>query len=540
MKILNYLKKFFIYSPPEKDIPFVLNAPKDQPEFDIRNRKQEPQPCTVYDSIEKNREYIAKRFDYPHNNDVVIRELMLNRDTKAFLIYYDGMTDGKDINNNIIKPLLELPIFNDIDDGYTVDTVLQKLITHSQVSMTSDFDALCDDINFGSCGIFIDGINQGYAADVKNWPHRGVDKPENEQSLYGPQEAFAEMLRGNSAQVRKFLKTEKLICEKTVIGKVSRTRGVIMYISDIANTQLVDEVRRRLDGIDMDYVISVEEVSMMLEDNPLLLTSHIQATERPDRVARALSEGRVALILNGSPKALIFPTNAYELTHSASDAYLQANFANMSRIIRICATFISVLLPAIFLAITLFHEEMLPTYLLYAISAARQNVPFPSVVELLLMDFSFEMIREAGIRMPSPIGSVLGIVGGLILGQAAVSAKIVSPIMIIIIAITGIGSFATADYSLGWSYRILKFVYVLLAATFGFFGIAMGIFVYCMLLAAAKSFGIPFLSPLPGNKMYKTAVFVPPIWKQEKRPGYLDTKRRRREDIISKKWDVGR
>ena len=406
--------------------------------------------------------------------------------------------------------------------------------------MNDDYNALCDDINFGSCGIFIDGIAKGYAADVKSWPHRSVDKPENEQSLYGPQEAFAEMLRGNSAQVRKFLKTEKLICEKTIVGKVSKTRGVIMYISDIANTQLVDEVRRRLDGIDMDYVISVEEVSMMLEDSPLLLTSHIQATERPDRVARALSEGRVALILNGSPKALIFPTNAYELTHSASDAYLQADFANMSRIIRICATFISVLLPAIFLAITLFHEEMLPTYLLYAISSARQHVPFPSVVELLLMDLSFEMIREAGIRMPSPIGSVLGIVGGLILGQAAVSARIVSPIMIIIIAITGIGSFATADYSLGWSYRILKFVYVLLAASFGFFGIAMGIFVYCMMLASTKSFGIPFLSPLPGHKMYKTAVFVPPIWKQETRPYFLEPKKHHREDKISKKWNVGR
>lgn len=313
-----------------------------------------------------------------------------------------------------------------------------------------------------------------------------------------------------------------------------------MYLSDVANEELVNEVRRRLNGISMDYVISVEEVSMMIEENPLMITGHILATERPDRVARALAQGRVALILNGSPRALIMPTNAYEMTHAASDAYLRVDFANMSRIIRLIATFISVLLPGLFLAITMFHEEMLPTYLLYAISASRQNVPFPSIVELLLMDFSFEMIREAGVRMPGPIGSILGIVGGLILGQAAVSAKIVSPIMIIIIAITGIGSFATADYSLGWSFRILRILFVFIGAFFGFYGIAVGCFLYSVVLASAKSLGIPFLSPLPGNDMYKNAVFVPPIWKMEKRPEYLNPKRKKNEDKISKKWKVGR
>jgi spore germination protein KA len=156
------------------------------------------------------------------------------------------------------------------------------------------------------------------------------------------------------------------------------------------------------------------------------------------------------------------------------------------------------------------------------------------------MDISFEMIREAGVRMPGMIGSILGIVGGLILGQAAVSAKIVSPIMIIIIAITGIGSFATADYSLGWSYRILKYIFIFLAAGFGFYGIALGIFVYSVLLASSKSFGIPFLSPLPNGKLYKNTVFVPPIWEMEKRPEFLDAKKRKKEDKISKKWKIGR
>lgn len=540
MKIGKILSKFMVYNPSNKDLPFYIGENQNKIIYDVReNSNPEPVP-DVSSDYDENKTYLEKRFAYPTNDDVVIRELVLKNKKRAFIIFYDGMCNGEMINNGIVKPLLELPLLEDDDIKYTEETVLKKLLIHNQVSVQDGFDTLIDAINFGGCGIYVEGINKCYAADVKGWPTRTVQKAENEQSLYGPQEAFADMLRGNSAQIRKYLKTEKLICKKTAVGNVSKTPGVIMYLSDVANKDLVDEVVRRIDGIGVDYVLSVEEVSLLVEENPMMITGHILATERPDRVARALTDGRVALVLNGSPRALIFPTNAYEMTHSPSDAYLRTDFANMSRIIRIIATMTSVLLPGLFLAVTMFHEEMLPTYLLYAISASRQNVPFPSVVELLLMDISFEMIREAGVRMPGPIGSILGIVGGLILGQAAVSAKIVSPIMIIIIAITGIGSFATADYSLGWSYRILKVIFILLAAVFGFYGIALGFFVYAILLASSKSFGIPFLSPLPGNEFYKRAVFVPPISKLEKRPVFLAAKKKQKEDKISRKWKIGR
>ena len=315
-----------------------------------------------------------------------------------------------------------------------------------------------------------------------------------------------------------------------------------MYISDLANDDLVKEVERRLNGIEIDYVVAIEEVSLMIEEKSLMVTNHILGTERPDRVARALSEGRVAFILNGSPRALIFPTNAFELMHAASDAYLRFPYANMTRIIRMMAMFISLLLPALYLAITLFHQEMVPTFLIFAISAARENVPFPSVVELLLMDFSFEMIREAGIRMPGPIGSTLGIVGGLILGQAAVSAKIVSPIMIIIIALTGIGSFAITDYSLGWAYRILRLLFVILASSCGFYGVAIGIFLYAVFLGGQTSFGVPFLAPLAKGKngSLGNSVFVSPIWKREKRPDFLSAKDSKQEPKISFKWKINK
>lgn len=539
MKIIDFLKTIFIYKPSAEKEDFSLQKDDLNIAYDIRKVTPKTAPLCVSSSLEENLSVIKNRFSFPKNSDVVIREFSLPGDVSAFLLFYDGMSDSALIDSGIIKPLLELPLFSD-DNLENGDFVYQSLIVHCQLKRTHDLDSIIDDVNYGNCGIFIDGINEAFSADVKNWPHRTVTKPENEQSIYGPQEAFAEMLRGNSAQVRKFLKTEKLICELIQAGNASKTPGVIMYISDIANEELVDEVRRRTSSLSADYILSVEELSMMIEDSPMMVTGHILATERPDRVARALSEGRVAIILSSSSRALILPTNAYEMTHAAADAYLRPDFANASRLVRLFSIFISVLLPGLFLAITLFHEEMLPTYLLYAISASRQNVPFPSIIELLLMEISFEMIREAGVRMPGPLGSILGIVGGLILGQAAVSAKIVSPIMIIIVAITGIGSFATADYSLGWSYRILKFIFILLGGSFGFFGIAMGIFVYAVLIASTKSFGIPFLSPLPGNELYKTAVFVPPIWQTERRPGYLKPKQIYREDRISKKWQVGK
>jgi len=539
MKIFDLIRNLLIYNPPPEKEIFELKENSSNIVYDIRKNNPKSASLCVSSDIDANLSIIQERFSIPKNNDVIVRKFTLPGDVSAFLLFYDGMSDSALIDTAIVKPLLELPLFSG-EEIYDSDTIYEKLIVHCQTKRNKDLDSVIDDVNFGNCAVFVDGICEAFTTDVKKWPTRSVQKPENEQSIYGPQEAFAEMLRGNSAQVRKFLKTEKLICEKLQAGTVSKTPGVIMYLSDVANEELVSEVRHRTASLSVDYVISVEELAMLIEDSPMMVTGHILATERPDRVARALSEGRVAIILNGSSRALILPTNAYEMTHAAADAYLRPDFANMSRLIRLISIFISVLLPGLFIAITLFHEEMLPTYLLYAISASRQNVPFPSIVELLLMELAFEMIREAGVRMPGPLGSILGIVGGLILGQAAVSAKIVSPIMIIVVAITGIGSFATADYSLGWSYRILKIIFILLGGSLGFFGIAMGIFIYATLIASTKSFGVPFLSPLPGNKLYKNAVFVPPIWQTEKRPYYLNPKRRYREEKISKKWRVGR
>lgn len=538
MNIKNKIKNMFIFNTPTTDDNFILKEKNHKIKYDVRN-EHSSEVLYVSSSYDKNLEFIEKQFSVPDNNDVVIKKIEIFKNTKAFLVFYDGMVSSNLINLSIINPLLEIPQFSDNIEG---TKVLKKVLVHNQTAVLKKYEDILDDINFGNCALFIDGHDVCYSFDVREWEHRGIEKPETEQSLYGPQEAFSEMLRTNSALIRKILKTEHLICEGTKIGKISKTRGVLMYIDNIANPELINEVRRRIDSITTDYVIAIEEVAMLIEEKTHFITPRILATERPDRTARMLSEGRVALILNGSPKALIFPTNAFELMHAASDAYMRYPYSNMTRGIRLAAMLITMLLPAMYLAITLYHQEMIPTFLAYAISAARENVPFPSVIEMLIMDFSFELIRESGIRMPGIIGSTLGIVGGLILGQAAVSAKIVSPLMIIIIAITGIGSFATPDYSLGWSYRILRLIFILFASIFGFYGVAIGIFIYAVFLGSQYSFGVPFLAPLTGGKNndMNNSIFVNPVWKNENRPDYLSPLKEKQEPKISRKWKFKR
>ena len=537
-KIFNNIKNYLLFNRNYEKTSFVLKGSESSFGYDVR--KENPKKTdsdNVFSDIEENLAYVKRRFHYPLNNDIIIREITLKGGCRAFVLFIDGMVTTESVDLAVIKTLLEIPYIAGESEN-VCDTAKERFIAHSQAMVTEKMDNVFEEVNFGSCAVFIDGCEKSILLDVRGWDHRSIDKPENEKSIYGPQEAFSEMLRANTVLVRKIIKDEKLIAEGIKIGKKSKTRGVMLYISDIANPALVNEVRKRLSGIDMDYVISVEEVAMMMEENTFTATTHFLETERPDRVARALTQGRVAFILNGSPRVLIMPTNLFELTHAVSDDYLRVPYANMARLIRLIAIGFSTLLPALYLAITLFHQEIIPTYLLYSISASRESVPFPSLVELLLMDLSFEMIREAGIRMPGPVGSTLGIVGGLILGQAAVSAKIVSPIMIIIIAITGIGSFATSDYSLSWSFRVMKLIFILLAALLGFYGIAIGIFIYALSLGSQTSFGIPFLSPplKARSKSTANAVFVNPVWRREKRPGFLYTEDKNEKPEISRDW----
>ena len=261
------------------------------------------------------------------------------------------------------------------------------------------------------------------------------------------------------------------------------------------------------------------------------------STERPDKACEFLLQGRVIVIINGSPYAIVMPATLIDYMTSPEDRNLKTNFANFLRLLRFLGAFLTLLLPGIYVAITSFHEEILPTELLFSILASRENVPFPVIFEILVMEISFELIREAGLRVPSPVGPTIGIVGALVLGQAAVSADIVSPILIIIVAITGISSFTIPDFIFGFHLRYFRFGFILLGYIAGFLGIGIGLFIYLSILCSLNSFGVPLTVPVaPKIKDKENRFFLSPIWKREHRASYISAKKIDAQERISMKW----
>lgn len=508
-----------------------------------KNEDKEVQEKKVFKSLNKNLRQIKETYSVPENSDVVIREfdIVVKEDViGAFIVFIDGMVDRKVISDDILQPLMvlsNLDIKGDEDD--IIKYIKNKILPFNQIKVLKDYIQIVDDINFGGCAIFIDGVDTAFTADVKGWEHRGVERPNNELVIRGPQEGFNEGLRSNTALIRKRLKDENLIVENIEIGKKSKTPCSMMYIKNITNVSLVDEVRRRLEGVKVDYLSDSSELEQFIEGSSLIPTPQVVATERPDRVSSLLSQGKVAIIVSGSPVALVVPAILTELMHTPEDAYIRFPYANFLRAVRMLGVILALLLPGLYVAITNFHQEMIPTDLLLAIVASREKVPFPSVVEIFIMEVSFELIREAGIRIPGPIGPTLGIIGALILGQAAVSANIVSPILIIIVAVTGIGSFAIPNYSLGFAFRILRFAFIILGAMGGLLGISTGLFIQGLWFVGSKSFGVPLWVPFAPvtTGLLADIITRAPIWKQEKRPDYLNTKETKQQPSISRTWN---
>lgn len=465
--------------------------------------------------IEMNLEHVKIAMSIPLSADAILREFAIifkDKKYKAFLIYYEGMVVSTRIDDFIMQSLHLIPPKGD-DDLKT--TIAEQLLSSNQLKMFDTFEQIFGMVNYGGCAVFVDTLNTCFLLDVKGWERRGVSEPVSENIIRGPQEGFTGTVRINTGMIRRLVRQEKLICEGFQLGKKSKTPCNLMYIKGNADSKIITEVRRRINAIDADYITDSGELEQLIEDFSYFPSPQIIATERPDRVASALMEGKAVIVLDGTPYALIMPINAFELIHTPEDRALRFPYANLVRIMRIIALFISLLLPAVFVAMCNFHQEAIPVHLLFAISASRRSVPFTLMTELILFEIAFEIIREASIRIPSSAGSAMGIIGGLIIGQAAIEANIVSPIVIIIVALTGIGSFTIPSYSLTFAYRILKYIYILLGATCGFLGITFGLIVHLVMLCNSQSFGVPFLAPFyDSTKNTYGRLFVKPVWKR--------------------------
>jgi spore germination protein KA len=516
---------------------------------ELKKKKQEknkfarepfiPEKLVVSSSLESNKYYVEQIYSLPKNKDIILREFYLALDSplKAFMLFIDGLAEKEIINNSILKPLMVLLDGVQIEGNEIATYIKEHLLPGHDVQVLEEYRQILDFVNYGNTAIFVEGCAQCLVVETKGWDKRSVDKPEVEQVIMGPHEAFNETLRSNTALIRKALRNENLITEMVKVGARNKIDVAIMYLEDLTNPQLVKEVKRRIISIKTDYVGVSGVLEQFIEDEPFRLSPQILTTERPDRVVSFLVEGYVTVIVDGAPQALIVPVTLFSLLHSSEDYYLRLPYGNFLRILRVLALFITILTPGIYVAIVTFHQEMIPTELLLAIAASRATVPFPTIFEVFAMEFAFELIREAGVRVPGVIGNTIGIVGALILGQAAVQAGIVSPILIIVIAITGLASFAIPNYSLSFSFRGRRFIFTVLAASFGFFGIAGGLFFFLITLVNMKSFGVPFLAPIsPKIKTGPDVVWRGPVWSMEERVDYLAPLDRRRQPNISRGW----
>ncbi|MBR2916981.1 MAG: spore germination protein, partial [Clostridia bacterium] len=386
--------KDFTIAPPKKEE--YNNAVNSYIKNDIKDKNTLPyKEGKVSESLSENLEFIKDAFCVGKNFDLVIREFSIpciDGERNGFLFFYDGMSNKEFINRDILGALLKNG--QDITkEEITEETIYKSIISQAPLSKSTKMATVIELVGFGNCGIFIDGIGVAFISDVKGWSGRSVGQPVTEAVLTGPQEAFTEQVMTNISLIRKILKDSNLISENIKIGSKSQTPCALMYLNGITNSSLVDEVRKRLSGIDTEYIFSSSEVEMFIEESTLFPLPQVLKTERPDRAASYLSQGKVVVIVQGSPFALVLPATMPDLVETAEDNYVRVGEANFMRLIRIFGILISLLLPGTFVAISLYHHESIPTDLLFAIEATREIVPFPVITELLLMELAFELIK---------------------------------------------------------------------------------------------------------------------------------------------------
>lgn len=466
----------------------------------------------VYNDLNKNIQEIKQEFHFPTNKDIVIREFKVMRKTNACIVYIDGMADKGTINDYILRQLMTDQEMYE-DTKISIDYITNNLLAINQITKHISFDQVIMQILNGLTALFVEGCEECIIIESRGYDKRNVTKPEVEMVIKGPDEAFTENLRTNLTLVRKIIRNKELVTEFMPLGKTGNLTCAIMYIKGITNPKIVQEVKRRITGLDIDLISGNGGLEQLIEDHPLSLFSQLLTTERPDKTALYLMYGKIAIICEGSPYASLAPITFFHFFHSPEDYYLHWQFGTFLRLIRWVAASLALFLPGLFIALTIYHQEMIPTELLFALSNAREHIPLPTLFELLAMEITFELIREAGLRIPGAIGQAIGIIGAVVLGQAAVAAGLASPILIMIVSIAGLSSFAIPNYSIAFAIRLMRFAFTFFGGIAGLYGIAAGIIIFGGLACSMKSFGVPYFSPIaPKTRAEHNVGIIAPPW----------------------------
>ncbi|MDP4086960.1 MAG: spore germination protein [Bacillota bacterium] len=453
---------------------------------------------------------------YTDCSDIIFRQFLIGHQTEAVLLYIEGMSNIEEIDKSILEPLMKHEAVNLSD----IQTILEEKLAVSKVTQVSTFQDIVQQVSFGNPVILIDSQVKGIAAGLAKFEKRAIEEPMAESVVRGPRDGFIETMSVNTSLLRRKIKSPKLKMRSLTIGRYSKTNVMIVYIEGLCEQSLIDEVNSRLSRIDIDGILESGYIEGFIEDNPYSPFPQLLNTERPDIAASALLEGRVVILIDETPFALIAPITLYSLFQSAEDYYQRFIIGTLIRWLRYGFLLIALLLPSAYVAILTFHQEMVPTTLLLSVAKSREDVPFPAIVEAFIMEITFEALREAGIRLPKQVGSAVSIVGALVIGQAAVSAGLVSAPMVMVVAITGIASFAIPRYNAAISFRMLRFPIMVFAGTLGLLGIMLGLLLIIIHLATLRSFGVPYLSPMApmeGVEM-KDVLIRAPWWSLKTRP----------------------
>lgn len=460
------------------------------------------------------------------NSDVVFREIYIDNNPKfpVTLVFVEGLVDHKIINDNILKPLVQ---GDKLGEAKNYKEIIQ-LIEHgaiytSTIKIREKIGDLINDILSGFSALIFDAEKKGITFETRGFEKRNVSEPTAENVIKGAKDSFIEDLRSNTAVIRRKIKSPNLVIEETTIGKHSKTSVAIIYIKGITNEKIVDELRKRLNNIEIDGVPTINFIAEYIVDNKYTPFPLIDYTERTDKFCADIIEGRAGIIIDSIPISLIVPAELNKFLQSPEDYSHSWIVGSLKRFLRYVLLLISLTFPAFYISLTTFNQEMLPRKLGFSISVAREGVPFPSYVEVILMNIAFEILYEAGLRLPKVIGQTTSIVGALIVGEAAVNARIVSAPVVIIVAVTVISSFTMPSQDLTEAIRVLRLLLIILSSILGLYGLTIGFLLILYHLCTIESFGVPYLSPFVGNenKDLKDALFRLPIIWLRNRPTFL-------------------
>lgn len=478
---------------------------------------------TSYQLSERQKWFEQK---FQKSSDIVYHTFTLGNTLDCMIIYIQGIVNQDLLQQHVLEPLLHISTKDTSIHELLTRIIIQKQISVSGYTITTYLDNALTSILDGNVLLLLDNEEKMATLPLIEYKMRAIAEPSNENVIRGPKEAFVEDLATNLTLLRRRIKSEKLIIETLYFGSLTNTKTALVYIRGLCSEKLLSEIKERLSRIDTDAVFGTGYLEQYLEDDPYSPFPQMENTERPDVVTGALLEGRAVLFTDGSPVPIMAPVTFFMLLQSAEDYYQRFMYATWARWLRLLFMFVSLLLPSFYIAVINFHPEMLPGDLIITIAASRDVIPFPAIVEALIMEIAFEVLREAGVRIPKPIGQTVSILGALIIGTAAVQAGIVSAPMVIIVSLTGISSFIIPHFDLATSLRLLRFPILFLSGMLGIFGLMVGLILIAYHLCTLRSFGTPYLQPLAPLVVsdWKDTVVRAPFWFVRTRAKLFGTK----------------